>query len=62
MNERLNFVKLFVAAGKLNTFKLKNKDIITKCAVYLKLCQRPQSSTNYCLVLLSALKKISMLF
>ena len=52
-------LSFFVAAGKLNTFKLKNKDLITKCAVYLKLSQRPQSSTNYCLVLLSALKNLA---
>ena len=31
-------MKLFVAAGKLNTFKFINKDKITTCAAYLKLC------------------------
>ena len=35
-----------VAVGKLNTSKLKNKDAITTCTAYLKLCQGPQSSTN----------------
>ena len=45
-------LSFFVAAGKLNRFKLKNTDIITTCAVYLKLCQRPQSSANDGLVVL----------
>ena len=45
-------MKLFVAAGKLSTFKLINKDKITTCAAYLKLCLRAQSSTNDGLVVL----------
>ena len=36
-------LSFFVAAGKLNTFKLKNKDTMTTCAVFLKLPQKPKA-------------------
>ena len=52
MKKGVNFVKFFVATGKLNRFKLKNKDTITMCAVHLKLCQKPQSKANDSLVVL----------
>ena len=46
------FLSFFVAAGKLNTFKLKDKDTITTRVAYLKLCQRPYSYGNDSLVVL----------
>ena len=51
-------LSFFVASGKLNTFRLKNKDTIITGAVFLKLCQRPLSSVNEGLGFIIGFKEI----